>query len=325
MTAAESFFLLSEMREAPEIIRRFNPASAATWAAEIASKGRLLVTGEGSSRIFPAKNMIALARQSGAPLQVFTAGAREAAEYKLEGFSVVALSNSGRTREVIGFCEGLMAPLYAITANTGSRLTEMTKNSITLSCGPERAVAASKSVVEQALVVQALLQGVDWGAKDKAADAAAAVLAEKLPQEMIDAVANARTVYFAGRDDGVGEELTLKMNEIARQKSDYLEGTYALHGIEEVMKPYETVVLIEPFAAEIAQYQKILSQGVGMRVIALASFDTPVPTFKLPRVQGFDGYIRLMAGWNVITSAALANEIDIDKPVRVRKVGNEIN
>ncbi len=327
MSAEKAWFLLSEMRETPEIMRRFDPAQVAAWGAAIRASGKMLITGEGSSRIFPAKNAIALARQAGFPVEIFTAGAREAAEYNLAGFSVLALSNSGRTREVIGFCEALgkARPLYAITANAGSKLTAMTDKNIVLTCGPEKAVAASKSVVEQALVVQALLQGGEWKEINKAADHAAAMLSLQLPQEIIDAIASASIVYFSGRDDGVAEELTLKMNEIARQKSDYLEGTYALHGIEEVMKPYETVVLIEPFAAEIEKYQQIFQAGVGCKVIALSSFDTPFPTIRLPRAAGFDGYIRLMAGWNVITSAALCNEVNIDKPVRVRKVGNEIN
>jgi len=326
MPAEQPFFLLSEMREAPEILRRFDLSQVAPWAAAIRAGGRLLVTGEGSSRIFPAKNMMSLARQSGLPLQIMTAGAREAAEFNLAGFSVLALSNSGRTREIIGFCEaaGKGLPLYVITANAGSKLTEMTANSVVLSCGPERAVAASKSVVEQALFAQSLLQGSEWARQAQAADAAAQVLALQLSPEIVDAVAGAKIVYFAGRDNGVAEELTLKMNEIARQKSDYLEGTYALHGIEEVMQPNETVILIEPFAAEIEKYAQILQQGVGLKVIALSSFDTPFPTIKLPRVAGFDGYIQLLAGWNVITAAALANGINIDKPVRVRKVGNEI-
>ena len=43
-------------------------------------------------------------------------------------------------------------------------------------------------------------------------------------------------IYFAAITTG-WRELTLKTNEITRKKSDFLEGTYAVHGIEEVMDP----------------------------------------------------------------------------------------
>ncbi len=49
-------------------------------------------------------------------------------------------------------------------------------------------------------------------------------------------------IYFAGRNNGVAEELTLKTNEITHKKSDYLEGTFSVHGIEETMRPEEVVV-----------------------------------------------------------------------------------
>ena len=47
------------------------------------------------------------------------------------------------------------------------------------------------------------------------------------------------------RCDGVAEELTLKTNEITRKRSDFLEGTYAVHGIEEVMAPSDVVFVVD--------------------------------------------------------------------------------
>jgi glucosamine--fructose-6-phosphate aminotransferase (isomerizing) len=52
------------------------------------------------------------------------------------------------------------------------------------------------------------------------------------------------TIYFAGYNDGVAEELTLKTNEITRKKSDFLEGTYAVHGIEEEMDTNDIVFVL---------------------------------------------------------------------------------
>ena len=65
--------------------------------AEIIRKtGRLFLTGEGSSRIFPAKNMICERLKMGAPLAIFTEGARQAHEYDLSQFAVFGASNSAQ-------------------------------------------------------------------------------------------------------------------------------------------------------------------------------------------------------------------------------------
>ena len=52
------FSLVQEMLQTPAIIGRFDFAQAADTARAIHRNGRLLLTGEGSSRIFPAKNML---------------------------------------------------------------------------------------------------------------------------------------------------------------------------------------------------------------------------------------------------------------------------
>lgn len=50
-----------------------------------------------------------------------------------------------------------------------------------------------------------------------------------IPEEVTKTLIDSKAIYFAGRNNGVAEELTLKANEIARKKSDFLEGTYIFH------------------------------------------------------------------------------------------------
>ena len=327
MQSGTPYALIDEMLETPGILRRFDSTQTREWAAAIQNKKRLLLTGEGSSRIFPAKNAIGRARHQNTYGHIFTEGARQAAEYPLDDCVVVGSSNSGRTRELVALFEKLKAadiPRYSITAAAGSPVTGLSNDSRILSCGAEKAVAATKSVIEQALLLQSLLSGAEWQHQDQAADYCAAILATEIAPEMADAVSNASMLYFCGRNNGVAEELTLKTNEITRQKSDYLEGTYALHGIEEVMHKNETVILIEPFKDEIEKYRDILSVKAGLRVIAIASVDTPFPTLKIPALDGFDGYLQMMAGWNMLVAAGLARGVNLDKPLHARKVGNEV-
>ncbi len=99
---------------------------------------------------------------------------------------------------------------------------------------------------------------------------------------IVQAAVKAPTIYFAGYNDGVAEELTLKTNEITRKKSDYLEGTYAVHGIEEVMNPNDVVFVVDPIDEEIEKFQEVLIKGVGLKVIAIANRNTPLPTIRVP-------------------------------------------
>ena len=50
----------------------------------------------------------------------------------------------------------------------------------------------------------------------------------------------------------------------------FLEGTYAAHGIEEVMNPDEVLIWVDPFEEEEEKFHEILVRGVGMTAIAIA-------------------------------------------------------
>jgi glucosamine--fructose-6-phosphate aminotransferase (isomerizing) len=314
------------MLETPGLMRRFDPARGADWARIIGEKKRLFLTGEGASRIFPAKNMADLALRKNIPWGICTEGARQAAEYELKDFAIIGASNSGRTRELIALFEKFRrenVAAYAVTQE-GSRLAEMADDFIPLSRGPEKAIAATKSVVEEALVYQSLLGGDEWKNQGRAADYCEEVLAQPIAPEIIECLKKAPLIYFSGRNNGVAEELALKTNEIVRRKSCYLEGTYALHGVEEVMQKDDAVVLVEPFKEEIEKYREVLALRTGITVIAIASFDTPFPTLKIPALESFNGYMQLLAGWNMLVATGLASGVDLDKTARARKVGNEI-
>lgn len=325
MKPSSRFALINEMLETADIIQNFRPELAQDWANKIKASKHLFITGEGSSRIFPAKNLLDHALKQRIDWSILTHGARQAADYDLSAYTLLAASNSGRTREVVDLYNAMPdACRLAVTAGHNSPLEQAADDTRILDCGAEQAVAATKSVVEQALVYQSLLQGAEWENQDLAAQAARSVMAQDMDRAIVDDLANATYVYFAGREDGVAEELTLKTNEIIRKKSSFLEGTYVLHGIEEVMQNHEIVILIDPFDAEIDAYQRILVDGANIKVIAISAEDTPFPTIKIPQVSGFNNYLQLLAGWNLLATTGLALDIDIDRPMRARKVGNEV-
>ena len=320
------------MLAAAEVIRTFDTAVVKKTATEIVTTGKLLLTGEGSSRMFPAKSTIAHARRKGWEFSVTTEAGRQSQEYALEGWSVLGVSNSGRTAEVIRLFKSLKASgnqnLYSLTAMPESTLESLATRGHVLTCGKEGAVAATKSVVEQALYCRALVESIAGketlqSRLSSLADQFLEALALPIDPEIALKMSKASSIYFAGRNDGVAEELTLKTNEITRKRGDYLEGTYAVHGIEESMQADDVVVWIDPFEESEHKFHDVLVKGVGLTVIAVSSRPTLFPTIQIPDAGDLSCFVQLAAGWNLLVEAGLRLNINIDKPERARKVGNE--
>ena len=325
------FALVREMLDTVGVAKNFDANQTAEVAAEIKAAGRLMLTGEGSSRIFPAKNAIRKALTWGLNLAVATEGSRQAAQYDLAKFAVFMASNSGRTKEVVLLAKKLAAEgnrrRFGLTANEGTLLAQEATKTWVLKCGWEQACAATKSVVEQALFYQSLVGHVAGrNMRDDLAglgEKIAKVLTMPIDTPIIDRACEAPTIYFAGYNDGVAEELTLKTNEITRKKSDFLEGSYAVHGIEEVMEAKDVIFVVDPIEGEIEKFQEVLVKGVGLTVVAIADRPTPFPTIRVPAAGELTPCLYLCAGWNLLVEIGLRMKIDLDKPQRARKVGNE--
>ena len=324
--------LITDMIAASEVIRTFDTAVVKKVAAQIASTGKLLISGEGSSRMFPAKSAIAHARRKGWNFQVATEGGRQSQDYALEGWATLGVSNSGRTAEVIRLFQKLKLSdnphRYSLTAMSDSTLESLASTGHVLKCGKEGAVAATKSVVEQALYCRALVESIAGQETLQSrlgllADQFLAALELPIDAEVSRKLSKAGSIYFAGRNDGVAEELTLKTNEIARKRGDFLEGTYAVHGIEESMQADDVVVWIDPFEESEQKFHDVLVKGVGLTVIAIATRPTLFPTILIPDAGDLSCFVQLAAGWNLLVETGLQLKINIDKPERARKVGNE--
>jgi glucosamine--fructose-6-phosphate aminotransferase (isomerizing) len=326
------YLLVSEMMDTLDVVKTFDPSVTRQVANEIKKTGKLMLTGEGSSRIFPAHNAIRKSLIWGADLQVATEGSRQCAQYDLSEFAVFHASNSGRTKEVVLLAKMLAEKgnkhRYALTANKGTPLEEVCTKTFVLNCGWEQAVAATKSVVEQALYYESILwHMMEMDKTQEFKDFflhVESALTMPIASDIIRLAVEAPTIYFAGFNDGVAEELTLKTNEITRKKSDYLEGTYAVHGIEEVMEKNDIVFVIDPIEEEIAKFIEVLEDGVGLKVVAIADRQTPFTTITVPGAGSFAPYVYLCAGWNLLVEIGIALGINLDKPERARKVGNEL-
>lgn len=331
-TKYSAFHLVQEMMGTVPTVAKFDPEASRFVAESVQKTGRILFTGEGSSRLIPAKNARRKAMAWGLPQNVQIEGSRQAATYDLSEYTVLVDSNSGRTKEALSLAMQLKEQghkeTFSLSANPDTPIEQNCVKGHVLGCGWEEAVAATKSVVEQGLFCESIvwhLAGKDMKEALKGLPEAIEVaLTAQVCPEIVEWVKGAQTIYFCGYNDGVAEELTLKTNEITRRKSDYLEGTYAVHGIEEVMHEGDIVFIVNPIESE---YDKFISvfKGAGVHVVAIDTKETPFDkTIIVPEVGELQPYIYLCAGWNVLVDIAVSDGINLDKPERARKVGNEM-
>jgi glucosamine--fructose-6-phosphate aminotransferase (isomerizing) len=338
--------LRKDMLAVPGLVRNFDVGVVDDFGALAAGCGRLQLCGEGSNLFVPPKVARLLARQRGYDFRFAADSATQARGYDLDGWAVLGLSNSGRTAETVRLFRGLSQAAHpalgVLTAEPTSTLAGLVEHAFTLAAGPEHAVAATKTVLEEALFVLALCERIAGDLPRTAGPS----LAPRLPRlaDALDEVLHGPTapirddflaalaprpertptIFWAGLNDGVAEELTLKTFETVRRHADHLEGTYALHGVEEVMRPGDVVLWIDPVREESERAREVLVDGAGVTVLALADRDTPFPTLRLPDVGDHRGLVALAAGWRLLHDLALASGIDPDKPLRARKVGNEL-
>ena len=141
------YALVREMLETTEVVRRFDMAIGLSYAEKAKAKKGLFLTGEGSSRIFPAKRLMYDNLKWGSPLAIFTDGSTQAIEYKLGDLAVFGASNSGQTKEIIRLFMKLREEghdaLFGLTANEGTKLATLAHETHVLGCGKEDAVALS--------------------------------------------------------------------------------------------------------------------------------------------------------------------------------------
>jgi glucosamine--fructose-6-phosphate aminotransferase (isomerizing) len=326
----QKFGLCTDMMNTAELIRNFNSQDVIPFVNLIGNRKNIFITGEGSSRIFPAKNLIYNSLRFTPDIDVKTEGASQAKEYDLTSFTVFGVSNSGKTSELIGLFSQLKAlqhsEMFAVTANRETPLENLANQTNVLKCGKEKSVAATISVIEQALFFDTLLcklQVIETPLLDELSLKFLHALSIAIPEEIITKILNADTIYFAGLNNGVAEELTLKTQEIIRKKAVYLEGTYALHGAEEVMTENDVMIIIDPIEEEELKFKTHLAEGVGIHIIAISSRQTIFPTILVHKIDYYNTYLQMAAGWNLLVECGLRLDIDLDKPERARKIGNE--
>ena len=325
-----------EMLESADVIKNFDFNITRNLAKEIGNK-RVIFTGMGSSVLFPAKQAKSRAFELNISNRVEEFFASDLLSYDdFSGTYVFLCSNSGMTKETILLLEHIKknkAKYTAVTAVPDSILAKRCEEKIIMQCGFEKGVAATKSVIEQGLILDSLVlnlaknQGkkVDFGKIKIYARLASKSIFRNIdinvPNSMSDALAKASSIYFIGRKTGVADEITLKAHEIARKNAFFYPDTHIVHGIEESIES-NPIVLFEPskfknFIGDFRDFSKRINSS-------LYGIDSKrlIDGVKIKSIRYFENYCLLAAGWGLLRNIAKKQNINMDKPKKAVKVGN---
>lgn len=282
----------------PEVRRQIRPAR------------RLLLVAEGSSQLMPGAFLRHCARAWGWSAPVDAVGGRAVTGLDLAGSAVIAISNSGRSREVVEAMPRLPADATALVGIPGGPLTALPHR--VLLPRAEAAVPATASVLATCLALgHALAEACGQGVPLAQLRSAVAAELSAAPPVVGTPV---NRVYWLGGHSGVGTELALKTMETTGLVGLDLPGSLGLHGIHEVLAPGDLVVANDIDAVDLPELRRRVETQCGARL--------HLP--RLPDLGVWSPLLQLVHGWRVLGAVAAGMGRDPAVPRRATKIGNPV-
>ena len=170
MITRPATLMAAEMAEQPEVLarlgERFEELTGEVRAVMGGRPAGVAFLARGSSDNAALLGRYAVELYSGLPTCLVAPSLATAYRRRPDGFAgwlVVALSQSGRTPEIVNLAAQFSAAgasVVAVTNDGSSALAEEARLTIELGAGPERAVPATKTVTSQMLAVLAVASGL---------------------------------------------------------------------------------------------------------------------------------------------------------------------
>ena len=345
MTPGEVF--LSEIYEQPQALRRLleHQDELESIGRRIAERGPTLLrlVGHGSSDNAASYGVYAFGLLPGwtAMRDSISLTVYYGARLDLRGSVVIALSQSGRTPDVVEYVrrarrEGALT--VALTNEPGSELGSAADEVVGLRAGPEHGVAATKTYLNE-LAALVLIAGAAAGRGAEVAQAASRVAdlldgAMALLHEDVTTVAVA--FAFIGRMFVVGRgvefatarEVALKLTETCRVAAEPLTATDLVHGPVAALDPQFPVWIIAsrdeslPAVVDAASRAKatgatLVASGSAASEIPGADYVLGVPEAPLPVLAPL---LSVLPGQFFAAALARAKGLDPDRPAGLSKV-----
>ncbi len=259
----------------------------------------------------------------------------------MSGSTVIALSQSGRTPDVIDYLgRARKAGGYtvALTNDVSSDLAGEAEEVLPLAAGPERAVAASKTYLNQ-IAALGLFAAYAAGEGRQFADgirATADLLEELMPtleprvRTVALSFASVGRMFVVGRgiEFATAREIALKLLETCRVAAEPLTATALQHGPVAALDPLFPVWTIasddETLPAVVQAAERVHAVGAALvasgdaadRLVG-AAYSLPVPKPPVPLLSPL---LSVVPGQLFAAALARARGLDPDHPVGLSKV-----
>jgi glutamine---fructose-6-phosphate transaminase (isomerizing) len=338
---------LAEIREQPEALRRLIESRAEVEAvAEALAERRVQevrLVGHGSSDAAASYGVYAFGLLPGwtAFRDSISLSTYYRAELDFSRSLVVALSQSGRTPDVVAYARHARergALTVALTNEPKSELAETVEWTLPLHACEERAVAASKTLLNT-FALLGLLAGVAAGRGEEVADAiqaCASLIADALPgleeavAEIAISFAYVGRMYVIGRgiEFGTAREVALKLTETCRVAAEPVTSTDLVHGpiaALDAMFPVWTIAsrdeclpaLVAAAALARRAGATLVSTGSAAEDVPGATYRLPVPEAPLPVLSPL---LSLVPGQLFAAALSRAKGLNADQPTGLTKV-----
>jgi glutamine---fructose-6-phosphate transaminase (isomerizing) len=337
---------LGEIHEQPAALRALleHDAQFARVAAAARDRGRLVrFVGHGSSDNAATYGVYAFGLLAGwtAMRDSIALSVYFGAEPDLTGSTVVALSQSGKTPDVVEYVRRARrrgAYTVALTNDVESELALEAEAVLPISAGEERAVAATKTYLNQ-LAALALLAGHCGGAGERVVagvESVARQLENALPslveqtRELVTPFAFVGRMLVIGRgpEFATAREIALKLLETCRTAAWPLTATDLAHGPVAVLDPLfpvwviasrdETLPAVQEAVARVREFgATIVASGDAAGAIEGADYVLPVPEPELPLLSPL---LSVVPGQLFASALARAKGYDPDHPRGLSKV-----
>ena len=335
---------LAEIREQPAALRRLleHRAEFRDVAAR-APAGLVRMVAHGSSDNAASYGVYAFGLLAGrtALRDSISLTVYYAAELDFADSTVIALSQSGRTPDVLEYVTRARragAFTVAVTNDERSALAEAADAVIPLAAGAEHAVAATKTYLNT-LAALALFAAELGGRGDEVADGldwVAGALEQELPLLEREAAAIAVPFASVGRMFAIGRgpefatarEIALKLLETCQIAAEPLTATDLAHGPVAALDPLfpvwavatddETLDVVVEAAARIREAgATLIASGPAANAIPDAQYRLPVPKPPMPLLAPL---LSVVAGQLFAGAVARAKGLDPDRPRGLSKV-----
>ena len=263
------------------------------------------------------------------------------AEIDLRGSCVLALSQSGRTPDVVDYVERARsrgALTVAVTNDPSSELARAAEAVLPLVAGDELAVAATKTYTNQVAAL-ALLAGYAAGQGPRIADGireVAGLLDNLLPRleqplsELAVSLAFVGRMFVIGRgpEFATAREISLKLLETCRVAAEPLTATDLAHGpvaaldglfpVWTIATADESLPAVQEAAARVrAAGATLIASGSAAAAVEGAAYAVPTPP---PSLSVLAPLVSVVPGQLLAWGLAQAKGLDPDRPSGLSKV-----